>query len=481
MNKDKNSPTEQEKLISELEELRSLVEKTLKEEAEKAEEERDIVCEDVIIQESDYTEEPEREQVPVCSCCDKELSGREINSGRGYCNECYRKMKRRPIKMKGFLTVILMTVVFLGSAYTSMDSIMDSENTESVGYKYFFEGYIDHREHRLISSMANYNQYLAEKQIANNVSETAVRQLIDTYCSLGEYTYAVQIIEKYYSDFELSMPWNHKYRDVIEKNDLYYNVYAEIQGILEANYNEEKGLDYEKIVSGIYALKDKYSGDAEYIIDIYAVRYSAYTESDTDTVYKKLIEIDKEYAGKESVHIPLLCHYAALNGDKTVVDECYERMMEINCQDMSIYVAYFNYYRYLETPDAEKMLEICRKMSELSGELANYGYYNCDYLYCLAITYMVKGDAGESSFRMMQELYDTINYYGDYYEGNKAIRSIFNLYALTALYTGNTQAYEWAKGELEYLGYEMSDVVEKYKNGEMTLAQVIADKGGDIA
>ena len=53
MNKDNNSSSEQEKLISELEELRSLVEKTLKEEAEKAEEERDIVCEDVIIQEAD--------------------------------------------------------------------------------------------------------------------------------------------------------------------------------------------------------------------------------------------------------------------------------------------------------------------------------------------------------------------------------------------------------------------------------------------
>jgi hypothetical protein len=94
---------------------------------------------------------------------------------------------------------------------------------------------------------------------------------------------------------------------------------------------------------------------------------------------------------------------------------------------------------------------------------------------------MLKGDAGESSFNMMQELYDTINYYGEYYRGNSGVRNIFNLYALTALYTGNTDAYEWAKTELEYLGYEMSDIVEKYRSGEMTLAEVIADKGGDIA
>ena len=265
-----------------------------------------------------------------------------------------------------------------------------------------------------------------------------------------------------------------------EKNDAYYGVYNDIQTIVSANYNEQ-GVDYEKIVAEISALKEKYGNEAEYIIDIYTFHYGVPLEKDNEVLFNRLIELDGKYKKEESVHIPLLCHYAALVGDKAVVDDCYERMVEINCQDMSIYAAYFNYYRFLDKPDADKMLEICKQMAALSGELANYGYYNCDYLYYLAITYMVKGDAGESSFKMMQELYDTINYYGDYYKGNSGVTDIFNLYALTALYTGNTQAYEWAKNEMEYLGFEMSDIVEKYKSGEMTLAEVIADKGGDIA
>ena len=402
-------------------------------------------------------------------------------SGRGYCDECYRKMKRRPLMLKGILTVLVMIAVFFGSAYTSMDAVVDLNSTDSVEYENFFEGYVDYRDNRLITAEAKYRKYLSERSLSNNVSERAVRQLIDTYCTLGEYPYAVQVIEKYYSDFELSMPWNHKYRDVIEKNDIYYNVYMEIQNILDANYSSEEGLDYEKTVSDIYALKEKYDGEAQYIIDIYAVRYSAYTETDNAALYEKLIALDEEYGKEESVHIPLLCHYAALAGDKQAVDGCYERMMKINSQDMSIYVACFNYYRYLETPDTEKMLELCKKMAELSGELANYGYYNGDYLYYYAITYMLRGDAGETPFKMMQELYDIINYYGEDYKGNSGIRNIFNLYALTALYTGNTEAYEWAKAEIEYLGFELSDIVEKYRSGEMTLREVIADKGGDIA
>lgn len=482
MEKD-NKPFDEEKLASELEDLRLLVEKTLKEETEKAEDGKKEITlsEEFFIQELEDVEVPaeKKKDTPVCPFCGKKLSVQE-DSDREYCDECYGKMKRRPVKMKGILTVLIMIAVFFGTAYTAMDSVIDYESTDSAEYEYFFEGYLAYGENRLISSEDNYARYLAGRQFNENVSETAVRQLIDVYCTLGEYPYAVQVIEKYYSDFELSMPWNHKYRDIIEKNDAYYNVYTELQAILEANYSQS-GLDYEKIVSDLYALKDKTGSEAGYIIDIYAIRYSAYTEADNEAVFEKLVELDERYGKEESLHIPLLCHYAALVGDKATVDDCYERMMKINSQDMSIYVAYFNYYRYLDKPDADKMLEICQRMADLSGELHNYGYYNCDYLYCLAITYMVKGDAGESAFNMMQELYDTINYYGEYYSGNSGVRNIFNLYALTALYTGNTDAYEWAKTELEYLGYELSDIVEKYRSGEMTLAEVIADKGGDIA
>ena len=483
MNKDKK-PFDEEKLASELEDLRLLVEKTLKEESEKAESDKkeSTFSDEFFIQDLEDVEVPaeKEKEVPLCGYCGKKLSKTEAASDREYCDECYGKMKHRPIKFKGILTVLIMIAVFFCTAFTAMDSVMDYESADSTEMEYFLEGYAAYSEGRLLTSVAKYSQYLSGRQFNENVSETAIRQLIDVYCTLGEYPSAVQIIEKYYSDFELSMPWNQKYRDIIVKNDAYYDVYAELQSILQANYSAS-GLDYAKTVTDLYALKDKMGSEAAYIIDIYAIRYSAYTDADNEAMLEKLSALDEKYGKEESLHIPLLCHYASLAGDKATVDDCYERMLQINSQDMSIYVAYFNYYRYLDNPDAEKMLEIAQKMADLSGELHNYGYYNCDYLYYLAITYMVKGDAGESSFKMMQELYDTINYYGEYYSGNSGIRNIFSLYALTALYTGNTDAYEWAKEELAYLGYEMSDIVEKYRSGEMTLAEVIADKGGDIA
>lgn len=482
MDKD-NKKTENEKLILELEELRTLVEKTLKQEREKAEEEKKNpgISEDMLIQDVEDIEEPYKAEKaePHCIYCDKKLSKKETASGRGYCNTCYAGMKRRPLKMKGILTVLVMAVVFFGAAFTSMDAIMDIDSVEDEEYKLFFEGYVDCRDNRLITGEANYRKYLSQRSISSNVSEKAVRQLIDTYCTLGEYPQAVQIIETYYSDFELSMPWNSKYRKVIERND----AYRDIAGILEVN-RTEKGIDFKKVIDEVAALKNKYGSEVEYIIDVYVARYTIAVEKDNEVIYKNWLEIDEKYGNKESLHITSLCHYAALAGDKEVVDDCFNRMMKINSQDMSIYVACFNYYRYLDTPDTEKMLELCRKMLELSGELARNERYNRDYLYCFAIAYMLKGDAGESSFRMMQELYWFIqdcNYYGVYYEGNSTAKNIFNLYALTALYTGNTEAYEWAKAEMEYLGYELSDIVEKYRSGEMTLAQVIADKGGDIA
>ncbi len=483
MEKDKKELSEQEKLVSELEELRLLVEKTLKEESERADTEiKDPgISEDMLIQDMVDVELPRNEVAePRCIYCDKKLSKKEAASGRDYCNSCYLKMKRRPLKMKGILTVLVMIAVFFGSAYTSMDAVTVPENPESAEYKYFFEGYTDYRDHRLLSCASNYGNYLSGRQFNENVSETAIRQLIDTYTVLGQYPYAAQLIERYYSDFELSMPWNHKYKNILEKNRIYGDIYNSIAKIL-SEHREQGDFDYEKVVVDILSLKERYGTEAEYFIDVFAFDFTALIEKDNQVLLNKLVELDEKYGKEESSHIPLLCHYAALTGNKAIVDDCYSRMMKINCQNMSIYVACFNYYRYLEEPDTEKMLELCHKMAELSGELKNYNHYNSDYLYYFAITYMLTGDAGETSFRMMQELYDTINYYGNYYSGNSRVTDIFNLYALTALYTGNTDAYEWAKAELEYLGYEMGSTVEKYRSGEMTLAQVIADKGGDLA
>lgn len=138
-------------------------------------------------------------------------------------------------------------------------------------------------------------------------------------------------------------------------------------------------------------------------------------------------------------------------------------MMEKNSEDMLAYKAYANSFRYLETPDADAMIEICEKAEENA--------YNGDKSYypILAIAYLIK-EQGSLAYDTMQQYMSTYRY----------SVSDCNLYALCALYCGQTETYETMKVTLEGSGYAMGETVGMYKNGEMSLAEVIADKRGDI-
>ena len=55
-----------------------------------------------------------------------------------------------------------------------------------------------------------------------------------------------------------------------------------------------------------------------------------------------------------------------------------------------------------------------------------------------------------------------------------------NLFALCALYNGNDEIYDEMKNVLETAGYELSILVEKYKNDMITIEEALTDMGGDI-
>ena len=129
---------------------------------------------------------------------------------------------------------------------------------------------------------------------------------------------------------------------------------------------------------------------------------------------------------------------------------------------MNAYIAKASYYRFLETPDADKILEICAEAAKNSyGGDVSYKQYE-------AIAYLIKGE-GALALEAIEE----------------AISSVYtvqscNLYALCGLYNGNTDIYDEMKDVLEGAGYELSPLVEKYKKGKITIAEIIADNGGDI-
>ena len=178
--------------------------------------------------------------------------------------------------------------------------------------------------------------------------------------------------------------------------------------------------------------------------------------------FEQLKKIDEIGEGYEWVYLANLCGMAARIGDEETVNKTFERLIEINREDTSAYVAKASYYRFLETPDPDKILEICEEAAAhaMSGDVTHKQYE--------AIAYLIKGE-GDLAFAAIEE----------------AISSVYtvqscNLYALCGLYVGEDSAYDEMKSILNNSGYEISDLVTQYKNGKITIEEIIADDGGDI-
>ncbi len=474
----------QAELYDELEEVRALFEETLKKESEHFSDEGELIQSLEDIEEDEEETEQEEEALKLCECCEEEKPESEFTDGRDYCNECYEAMKKYPIRKRGILTCLIMAVAFFAALYSSMTSVINLNNPQDMSFEYFFSGFEAYTENRIVSAVNGYSKYLTAVEGKNNISGIAVKHTIDCYDRMGAYTYAAELIENHYTDFELKLPWNAKYRKILESNELYNATYSKIQELITANASES-GYDFESLIKETAALKDEADEKgnklyADFIVDIYTFDFMTMADYTDEELFEFINEIDKKYGKDENSHITTLCRYAAITGRKDVADECFDRMMKTNSQNVDIYSAYFNYYRFLETPDTEKMKELTAEMAELCGTLANEcGIYNMDYLYCQAITYLLTGE-GSMALEAMDQLYSSVNYYGSYYSGTFTTSTV-NLYALAALYNGDTETYEWAKSMMENAGHKLSSLVEKYKDGEITIAEALTDKGGDIA
>ena len=158
-----------------------------------------------------------------------------------------------------------------------------------------------------------------------------------------------------------------------------------------------------------------------------------------------------------------LCEAAAKAGDKELAESYFELLKKNNSEDMSAYKAMASYYRFLDTPDADAMIALAEE-AEKNARNGDLTYYTI-----LATAYLLK-EEGALAYETMQE----------YMGSSRYTVSDCNLYALCALYSGNSGSYETIKATLESSGFRISPLVEGYKNGEISLKEVLSDMGGDL-
>ena len=127
-------------------------------------------------------------------------------------------------------------------------------------------------------------------------------------------------------------------------------------------------------------------------------------------------------------------------------------------------MVYANAFRFGEKVDADKILEIADRAKASWPSNAAPGYQQI-----YAVAYLLKGD-GENAMKAIEE------YVG---QGNYTV-SACNLYALCSLYVKDNDGYQKMVDLFKNSGSSIGKTIVKYKNGKMTLKEVLTDNGGDI-
>ena len=448
-------------LEKELEELRDMFQQELDKASEEAENSAEELIQELDEPAEEALTDEEEFNGRLCECCGENPCCEEYGDNYPYCEECRNAMKKYPLRWSGVLMCVVMLAVFVATAFIGTD-YADDFMTVSEYAAYYDSG-------RIMTALNGYYSYVGSAS-QDKISMKAVKDAIEGLCNTGYLSDAANIINTLYSEDDLKLPWNKKYVKIIEEAEKLTNDYYTIAEIINPVLTGEAE-DMEAVIEELDALYDMTDDDGnpaeinEVFIEYYKYVVMSIFNVETEELLsqlKKTADADPDGA-YQWTYISNYCITAAKSGDLELTESLFEKMIKASKEDTTAYVALAAYYRYADTADPDKMLELCQQAKEnaASGDVG--------YMTTMAVAYMLKGE-GALALETMDEYMA---------QGSYTVQSC-NLYALCALYNGNEEIYNDMKEILENSGYEINETVEAYRSGAFKIEEILTDKEGEI-
>lgn len=429
-------------------------------------------CDNVLIQQlddidengsDDFSQDEEAEDVEIktCECCGENPCATQYGEDYPYCEECRELMKKYPMRASGIIMTLVMIAAFVLTAVASASYAEDFLTVADAAMNY--------DSGKIMTAMTSYYSYI-ESASDSKISMKAVKDILDGYSKTGYITDASSLIERIYSESALKLPWNKKYAKLVSDANSLTVTYQKAATIIEpVMYGEE--YDYDEVMAALDALYSTEPTEQEAVesyepvfIEYYKYVVMSISGKSLEDQFQQLKKVDEANdKGLEWAYLANYCAMAAKMGDEELLNELYDRLIDINKEDGNAYTAKASYYRYLDTPDPEKMLEVCNEAKE------NLPSGDVSYMPTMAIAYLLQGE-GSVALETMTEYMSQSSY---------TVQTC-NLYALCAAYNGDEDTYSQMKSLLESSGYELSSLVEQYKNDKITIEEALTDKEGDI-
>lgn len=468
---EKKSPTQvEDDLVKELEGIRDLLQNELDAadgETEIAVKHEEIIGEDgELIQELDEIDESasdddedEPKEKRICACCGEKECDDSFGEDYPYCSDCRKLMTASPVHVGGILMAIVMIVVACASLFFCAKNI--------TGYMTLIDAETAFSEKRLIDAATSYNSYLQQNSSSDDISLKAVKNLIEIFSSMGYYNDASTLVNTY---GETSASIAKKYAKIPETYASFLATSSAISSAIGDVINSGEKFDYDEKAAELDKIleegKDKEGTEySKVFVEYYKYVLMSLSDVDFDKQLEQLLKV-KELDNDENrwIYMPNLVNLYAREGDGENAGRYFEECMKINTQESDLYLAYANAFRFGEKIDADKILEIADRAKASWPSNAAAGYQQI-----YAIGYLLKGD-GENAMKAIEEYVGNQNY----------TVTACNLYALCSLYVKDNDGYQKMVDLFKNSGKSIGKTIVKYKNGKMTLEEVLTDKGGDI-
>ena len=370
-------------------------------------------------------------------------------------------MTASPAHFGGIVMFIVMLVVAGASLFFCANNAED--------YTKLMTAQTAYSEKRLIDAASTYSTYIQSKSADDDVSLKAVRNLIDIFSVMGYYSDASNLVSTY-GEKNPSLLKNEKYSKIPETYASFLATSSAVNSAIGDVVNSGEKFDYkEKAAELDKLLKDgKDKEGTEYstvFIEYYKYVLMSLANIDESKQIEQLLKVRELDKGENQwIYLPNFVNVYARMGDSENAGLYFEECMRLNIQESDLYMVYANSYRFGEKIDADKILAIADRAKESWPSSAAPGYQQI-----YAIGYLLKGD-GENAMKAIEE----------YVGNNNYTVSACNLYALCSLYVKDNDGYQKMVDLFKNSGSSIGKTIEKYKNGKMTIEQVLTDKGGDI-
>ncbi len=408
----------------------------------------------------------------LCECCGERRKDKAHGENYQYCSVCRENMKNFPLSVPNTVVSVILVVVSILSVVLFCNDF--------YGYNMMYKADKAMNENKLTSAIKYYNTVIDEFSQGEITAKKAYLYsallMYDTMeggtNSMGEVADRIDVA---LSAFEKKLPIYKPVADVGINSRILYATMNEFYNIISAEeymeYSAEDKETYEEIMTKIGALIDKevsiVSKDGKttqmYPASEVMVRFCqymfAYISQNYDDSYQYMLEVEKLEPDFLWLYAYELGIVETQTGDVNKAKELAEAIIDLNVEDPDGYSLYTS---------VERLSGNFEKAKRWADKGLEYNPENAELMRLKAMAVCCTGDY-EAAKEIVDEALE-IQEYAVLYFTSMVIENEL----------GNDEQVETLKNALAEENIEISDRMNKYLSGKLTVKQLFTEGTGEV-